>query len=266
MDTYAFEAELSYKTDKTLTQKEVEEQKERFQKAREMARALPLNPGVYLMKDETGTVIYVGKAKSLRKRVSQYFLPNRDRKTSALVQKICKIDHIITGNDYEALILENNMIKKYSPHYNILLKDGKSYPVIRITHEDFPKVFRTRRIIRDGSEYYGPYPDASRLAQYTDLIDKLFKLRRCSIPLRKRTQPCLYYHIGRCMGPCCGKVSKEEYNKSIDRIRKMLQGKNVSLCSGHFILKITACRHHFIFDLLFKFITLALKHLSYAVN
>lgn len=229
MDTYAFEAELSYKTDKTLTQKEVEEQKERFQKAREMARALPLNPGVYLMKDETGTVIYVGKAKSLRKRVSQYFLPNRDRKTSALVQKICKIDHIITGNDYEALILENNMIKKYSPHYNILLKDGKSYPVIRITHEDFPKVFRTRRIIRDGSEYYGPYPDASRLAQYTDLIDKLFKLRRCSIPLRKRTQPCLYYHIGRCMGPCCGKVSKEEYNKSIDRIRKMLQGKSDEL-------------------------------------
>ena len=163
MDSNAFEAELTYQIDRTLTAEQAEERKRNFEKARGKARALPLNPGVYMMKDETGTVIYVCKAKSLRKRVSQYFLPNRDRKTSALVDKIRDIDHIITGNDYEALILENNMIKKYNPHYNILLKDGKSYPVIRISREDFPKVFKTRRIIKDGSEYYGPYPEASRL-------------------------------------------------------------------------------------------------------
>lgn len=194
-----------------------------------MARALPLNPGVYLMKDSAGEVVYVGKAKSLRKRVCQYFLPNRDRKTSALVGKICRIDHIITGNDYEALVLENNLIKKYSPHYNILLKDGKSYPVIRITNEAFPKVFKTRRIIKDGSEYFGPYPDGSMLARYLDLIDRLFKLRKCSTPLRKRTNPCLYYHIGRCLGPCCGKVREEDYKKSIDRIRRMLEGRSDEL-------------------------------------
>lgn len=229
MDSNAFEAELIYQTDRTRTQKEVDEQRERFEKARAMARALPLNPGVYLMKDSAGEVIYVGKAKSLRKRVCQYFLPNRDRKTSALVGKICRIDHIITGNDYEALVLENNLIKKYSPHYNILLKDGKSYPVIRITNEAFPKVFKTRRIIKDGSEYFGPYPDGSMLARYLDLIDRLFKLRKCSTPLRKRTNPCLYYHIGRCLGPCCGKVREEDYKKSIDRIRRMLEGRSDEL-------------------------------------
>ncbi|MBR6234920.1 MAG: excinuclease ABC subunit C, partial [Spirochaetales bacterium] len=181
------------------------------------------------MKDGKGTVIYVGKAKSLRKRVSQYFLPNRDRKTQALVEKIRDIDHVITGNDYEALILENNLIKKYNPHYNILLKDGKSYPMIRITKEDFPKVFTTRRILKDGSEYFGPYPEAQKINQYMDLIDRLFSLRKCSTPLRPRKQPCLYYHIGRCSAPCCGKVSKEEYGKSIDRIRGFLSGKNDDL-------------------------------------
>ncbi len=200
-----------------------------FEEAKAKAHSLPLNPGVYMHKDENGTVIYVGKAKSLRKRVSQYFLPNRDRKTAALVEKIRDIDYIITGNDYEALILENNLIKKYSPHYNILLKDGKSYPMIRISNEDFPKVFRTRRVIKDGSEYFGPFPDAGKLYSYLDLIDKLFKLRKCSVPMRKKDQPCIYYHIGRCSAPCCGKISKEEYSKSIEKIRKLLNGGNEEL-------------------------------------
>ena len=136
---------------------------------------------------------------------------------------------MITGNDYEALILENNLIKKYNPHYNILLKDGKSYPMIRITKEDFPKVFTTRRILKDGSEYFGPYPEAQKINQYMDLIDRLFSLRKCSTPLRSRKQPCLYYHIGRCSAPCCGKVTKEEYGKSIDRIRGFLSGRNDDL-------------------------------------
>lgn len=200
-----------------------------FEIAKAKAHSLPLNPGVYMHKDENGTVIYVGKAKSLRKRVSQYFLPNRDRKTAALVEKIRDIDYIITGNDYEALILENNLIKKYSPHYNILLKDGKSYPMIRISNEDFPKVFRTRRLIKDGSEYFGPFPDASGLYEYLDIIDKLFNLRKCSVPLKKKKEPCLYYHIGRCSAPCCGKISKEDYSKSIDKVRKLLNGGNEEL-------------------------------------
>ena len=120
VDENAFEAGLSYQVDRQLTEKDLMERRENFEKAKSKAHALPLNPGCYLMKDEKGNVIYVGKAKSLRKRVSQYFLPNRDRKTQALVEKIRDIDHVITGNDYEALILENNLIKKYNPHYNIL--------------------------------------------------------------------------------------------------------------------------------------------------
>lgn len=203
--------------------------REAFEKAKAKAHSLPLNPGVYMHKDADGNVIYVGKAKSLRKRVSQYFLPNRDRKTEALVEKICDIDFIITGNDYEALVLENNLIKKYSPHYNILLKDGKSYPVIKITKEAFPKVYKTRRILKDGGEYFGPYPDASKLYDYLDLIDRLFSLRKCSSPMRKRANPCLYYHIGRCSAPCCGKISSEEYGKNIEKIRNLLNGKSTEL-------------------------------------
>ncbi len=229
MDEHAFEAGLSYQVDKQATEQDIRTRRENFEKAKAKAHALPLNSGCYLMKDEKGTVIYVGKAKSLRKRVSQYFLPNRDRKTQALVEKIRDIEHVITGNDYEALILENNLIKKYNPHYNILLKDGKSYPMIRITKEDFPKVFTTRRIIKDGSEYFGPYPEAGKINQYMDLIDKLFSLRKCSTPLRPRKQPCLYYHIGRCSAPCCGKISKEDYARSISKIRGFLTGRNDDL-------------------------------------
>ena len=229
MDKDAFEVGLSYQVDRQVTESELRQRRENFEAAKAKAHALPLNPGCYLMKDDGGTVIYVGKAKSLRRRVSQYFLPNRDRKTQALVEKIRDIDHVITGNDYEALILENNLIKKYNPHYNILLKDGKSYPMIRITKEAFPKVFTTRRIIKDGSEYFGPYPEAGKINQYMELIDRLFSLRKCSTPLKKRSQPCLYYHIGRCSAPCCGKISAEEYSKSIDRIRGFLSGKNDDL-------------------------------------
>ena len=205
--------------------------REVFEKVKAKAHSLPLNPGVYMHKDSEGNIIYVGKAKSLRKRVSQYFLPNRDVKTTALVDKIADIEFIITGNDYEALVLENNLIKKYNPHYNILLKDGKSYPVIKITKEDFPKVYKTRGILKDGGEYFGPFPDAGKLYEYMDIIDKLFSLRKCSSPMRKKDSPCLYYHIGRCLGPCCGKITKEEYAKSIDNVRKLLNGGNEELAT-----------------------------------
>ena len=154
--------------------------------ARDQARSLPENPGCYLMKNKEGTVIYVGKAKNLKRRVTSYFLPNRNAKTAALVEKICDIDYVITGNEYEALVLENNLIKKHNPHYNILLKDGKSYPLIRITKEEYPRVFKTRRMIKDGSKYYGPYPDVKRLDAYLDLVRESFPLRFCSGYLKKK--------------------------------------------------------------------------------
>lgn len=196
---------------------------------KQQAHALPHNSGVYLMRDGKGTVIYVGKAKDLHRRVTSYFLANRPPKTAALVAKIRHIDHIITGNEYEALVLESNLIKKYNPHYNIDLKDGKSYPVIRITHEDFPKVFKTRRLVNDGSKYFGPYPDAGKLDTFLDLIQKIFPLRRCGTPLKKQLRPCLYYHLGLCGGPCAGLVSKERYRSSIDEVERFLSGDDQSL-------------------------------------
>jgi excinuclease ABC subunit C len=195
----------------------------------QQAKALPHNSGVYLMRDQSGTIIYVGKAKDLRRRVTSYFLSGRNAKTAALVRKIHHIDHIITGNEYEALVLENNLIKKYNPHYNISLKDGKSYPVIRITAEPFPKVFKTRRLINDGSLYFGPYPDAGKLDLFLDLIQKLFPLRRCGIPLKKLQKPCLYYHIGLCSGPCAGLVSEETYQGYIEEVKKFLNGSSQAL-------------------------------------
>jgi excinuclease ABC subunit C len=203
--------------------------KEQFLPPRDQAKALPESSGVYLMFNKNKKVIYVGKAKNLKKRVTSYFLPNRDMKTTALVKKIVRIEHIIVGNQYEALVLENNLIKKYNPHYNIDLKDGKSYPVIRITKGDFPKVFKTRRIINDGSTYYGPFPGVGSLDTYLDLIDKQYKIIKCAHPLKKRKTPCLYYHIGKCDAPCCGKISKEDYAVYITNIKKFLSGDNEKL-------------------------------------
>jgi excinuclease ABC subunit C len=197
--------------------------------AKEQAKSLPHLPGVYIMKDIKEKVVYVGKAKDLRNRVTSYFLKGKDVKTTFLVDKIVTIDYIITGNEYEALVLENNLIKKYRPHYNISLKDGKSYPLIRITNEDFPKVFRTRRVINDGSLYFGPYPDLKSLNEYLELIDRMFPLRKCGIPLRKRVTPCLYYHIGRCSGPCANLISKEEYATHIEKVKKFLTGADDEL-------------------------------------
>jgi excinuclease ABC subunit C len=195
-----------------------------FKELKESVRIFPHSPGVYLMRNEKDTILYIGKAKDLRKRVLSYFTSGRDLKTQVLVKKIHRIEFIVTGNNYEALILENNLIKKWSPRYNINLKDGKSYPVIRITNEDFPRIFKTRRIIQDGSEYFGPFADVGKLDQFLELIEKLFPLRKCRGPLRKRYSPCLYYHIGRCNAPCAGKIDKEEYQKLVAKVRKMLSG------------------------------------------
>lgn len=198
-------------------------------KAEPQIDQLPSNPGVYLMKDGKGTILYIGKAKNLKKRVRSYFVGGKDVKTATLIRKVRTLDYIITETEYEALLLENNLIKQYEPKYNINLKDGKTYPVIRITAEEFPRVYRTRRILRDGSEYFGPYPDVKALDLYLELIERLYPLRKCRGPLKPRESPCLYYHIGRCSAPCAGKISREEYLKHVEGVRRLLSGETASL-------------------------------------
>lgn len=186
----------------------------------------PSVSGVYLWRNAENTVIYVGKAKNLKNRLSSYFAGNKDLKTRLLVSAADSIEYITTENEYEAFLLENNMIKKYSPRYNINLKDGKSYPVIRITNEDFPRLFKTRNILHDGSTYFGPYPDAGALDSFIDTLYQIYPLRHCKV-LRQRESPCLYYHIGQCKAPCCSRISKESYNEFFGEITRLLEGKGV---------------------------------------
>lgn len=193
-----------------------------YDKLHKTALKAPKLPGVYLWKDENQEVIYVGKAKNLKNRLSSYFSGIKDIKTKTLISKAFLIEYITTDNEYEALILENTLIKKYSPRYNINLKDDKSYPVLRITNEDFPRIFRTRRIIQDGSKYFGPFPNAGALSTFTENLYKQYPLRQCK-KLRKRSSPCMYYHIGRCAAPCCEKISKESYNQIIEEIIHLLE-------------------------------------------
>ena len=200
-----------------------------YESLKEQVKEFPLKPGVYLMKDGTGKVIYVGKASFLRKRVGSYFTGKREIKTRILVDHIRDIEFIVTSNEYEALILEDSLIKKWSPRYNINLKDGKTYPLIRITNEDFPRVFRTRYIVEDGSDYFGPFTSAGRLDTYLDIADKLFLLRKCKGKLKKRANPCLYYHIGRCSAPCADKISKKDYMKSVRKLKKLLSGDSAEI-------------------------------------
>ncbi len=183
----------------------------------------PKTPGVYLWKDETGGVIYVGKAKSLKNRLSSYFTSNRDIKTRILVSRAHSIEYITCDNEYEALLLENTLIKKHTPRYNINLKDGKTYPVIRITPEEFPRVYRTRTIKNDGARYFGPFPNVVALDQFLDFVKRSYRFRQCRV-LKKRTAPCLYFHIGRCSAPCCGKITVEEYQKELEEIVLLLSG------------------------------------------
>ncbi|MDR1859277.1 MAG: excinuclease ABC subunit UvrC [Treponema sp.] len=192
------------------------------------ARDAPRLPGVYLWKDDDGQIIYIGKAKSLRDRLGSYFSGGKDIKTATLVRHARAIETIIVASEYEALLLENTLIKQHSPKYNINLKDGKSYPVIRITHEDFPRIFRTRRIIEDKSQYYGPFADVQKVDAMLDIIDKLFPLRKCR-RLRPRKSPCMYYHIGRCKSPCCGRISAGEYRQHVEQVQRLLAGETTPL-------------------------------------
>lgn len=195
---------------------------------RNTAKHAPEAPGVYIWKDAEGVAIYVGKAKSIKARLTSYFTGKREIKTRLLVSKATSIEWILTETEYAALLLENNLIKEHSPRYNINLKDGKTYPSIRITNEEFPRVFRTRHIIDDGSRYFGPYPSADVIDRYLDLVRRLFPLRRCKT-LRKRDTPCMYYHIGRCSAPCAGKITREEYAVQLERVATLLSGDSETL-------------------------------------
>ena len=192
-------------------------------------RVYPDRPGVYIMKNADGTPIYVGKARSLRNRIRSYFAGEKDIKTRFLLAHMTDIEVIITNTEYEALILENNLIKQWTPQYNINLKDGKTYPVIRLTAEEFPRVYRTRRMIFDGSEYFGPFPKPHQIDLYLRLIERHFPLCKYRGSQKKRAYPCLNYHMGRCAGACCGKITREEYLKIVDGVRKLLSGRSAEL-------------------------------------
>ena len=196
-----------------------------YEKLHETALKAPSSSGVYLWRNREKTVIYVGKAKNLKNRLSSYFSGNRAIKTELLVSNAASIEYITTANEYEAFLLENNLIKKYSPRYNIQLKDGKSYPVLKITNEEFPRFYKTRQVHRtDGASYFGPYPDSGALDTFIDSLYKVYPVRHCRT-FKKREAPCMYYHIGRCKAPCCNKIDKETYNLYIDEIRSLLEGK-----------------------------------------
>lgn len=197
---------------------------------REALAVLPDKPGVYLMHDKDGKVIYVGKAVVLKNRVRSYFrnLASHTPKVRAMVAKIADIETIVTSSEVEALILECNLIKKYRPRYNIMLKDDKSYPYLKVTlNEEFPRLYVTRRQMRDGAKYYGPYADAGAMHAIVKLLRSMFPLRTCRTMNAER--PCLNYHIKRCLAPCAGLVSKEEYGNMIKSVCMVLDGRTAEL-------------------------------------
>ena len=182
---------------------------------------LPEQPGCYLMKDSQGVVIYVGKAKVLKKRVRSYFYGSHDGKTTKLVSQITDFEFILTSSNLEALILELNLIKKYTPKYNIMLKDDKSYPFIKITSERNPRLIITREVKKDHGKYFGPFPNVHAAIKTKKLLDQLFPLRKCPL---SSDHACLYYQLGQCIGSCVREVSGEEYKQVINKITHFFHG------------------------------------------
>lgn len=202
----------------------------------EHLKTLPASPGVYIMKDKFGNVIYVGKAVSLKNRVRQYFQSSKNHsdKVRSMVKNIFSFEYIMTDSELEALILECNLIKKYKPKYNILLRDDKTYPYIKVTvNEDYPRVLKVRRILKDKAKYFGPYSNVSAVNDTIDIIRNIYPIRTCNIDMDKAIKsgmrPCLNYHIKKCIGPCTGMVSKKEYMNMIDEILLFLSGKEDKL-------------------------------------
>ena len=199
-------------------------------------KKLPAEPGVYLMKDEHDKIIYVGKAISLKNRVRQYFQSskNHSSKVKSMVKNIKSFEYIITDSELEALILECNLIKKYRPKYNVLLRDDKTYPYIKVTvNEDFPRVLKVRKVLRDKAKYFGPYTNVEAVNDTLEVIRNIYPIRTCNVDIdraiKNNMRPCLNHHIKRCVGPCTGNVSKEEYNKMIEEIILFLSGKEEKL-------------------------------------
>lgn len=192
-----------------------------MEKLKEKLAVLPNQPGCYLMKDKHNTIIYVGKAKVLKNRVRSYFTGSHDGKTQRLVSEIVDFEYIITSSNLEALILELNLIKKHNPKYNVLLKDDKSYPYLKITNEEHPQLIITRKVKKDKGKYFGPYPNAGAASETKKLLDRLYPLRKCrSIPDRV----CLYYHINQCLGPCIHEISQETNKAMVEEIAQFLNG------------------------------------------
>lgn len=193
--------------------------------------ALPSKPGVYLMKNDAGEIIYVGKAVSLKNRVKSYFQNKKhdSAKTRALVKNIADLEYIITDNELEALILECNLIKEHRPKYNISLKDDKTYPYLKITTEEFPRVIVTRKVYKDGAKYYGPYTSATSLRETVELLKKLFPFRSCNQKVFTNDRPCLNAHIKRCLAPCVGRITREQYGEIIKQVELFLEGKQEHL-------------------------------------
>lgn len=188
----------------------------------EELKKVPDSPGIYQMKNQFGEIIYVGKAKNLKKRVKQYFQSkNHSPKIEAMIRNIAEFEYIIVDNEVEALILEANLIKKYRPKYNTLLRDDKQYPYIKISvQEKYPRIYKVREVKKDGAKYFGPYPSAYAVNEIIDIIGNLYKLRKCSLKLdgtKKNKRPCLNYHIGRCTAPCMGNVDSREYREEVEK-------------------------------------------------
>lgn len=203
---------------------------------RERLDQLPDKPGVYIMKNELDEIIYVGKAKSLRKRVRQYFgsYGKSSKKVASMVSKIHDFEYIIVENEVESLVLESNLIKDNLPKYNILLRDDKQYPYIKVkVNERFPRVMKTRRILKDGAKYFGPYPDVFAVNESIETFERLYPLRTCNLNLEnveeKNYRPCLNYYIGKCIGPCIGNVKDEDYNVMVDEVLSFLSSSNDKL-------------------------------------
>ena len=207
------------------------ENEKRLEYLRGIVRRLPDKPGSYQFYDNEHTIIYVGKAKSLKSRVSSYFHTEVDRfKTKVLVSKIWDISYTVVNTEEDALLLENSLIKKYNPRYNVLLKDGKTYPSICVTNEFLPRIFKTRTINKKFGTYYGPYSHVGTMYAVLDIIKELYHPRTCRQPITKegvetgKYRVCLDYHIMKCLGPCVGKQSYEDYQKNILQAREILKG------------------------------------------
>ena len=215
----------------------MKKEEERLTRLKTIVAALPSSPGCYQYLDSSGKIIYVGKAKNLKSRVSSYFLKNVDRrKTEILVSKIEDIKYIVVPSDEDALLLENNLIKKYKPRYNILLKDGKTYPSVCVTNEYFPRVFKTRKIIKGAGTYFGPFSHIGTLNNILELINKMYKIRRCRLVItpegieKQKYQTCLEYHIKNCKAPCVAKQTRENYMQEVEEVKEILKGNTRILC------------------------------------